>query len=434
MIIIDTELKQRAAAGRPVRVGLAGAGFMGRGIAHTIVNAVPGMRLVAIANRTLDRARAAYDFAGVDDVAVAASAAQIEDAATGGGHVVTDDAMLLCEAEGIDVVLESTGDIGFAARLAEAAIGGGKHVVLNAEVDATVGPILKVHGDRAGVVVSGCDGDQPAVQMNLHRFVKGIGFEPLLCGNIKGMQDRYRTPATQAAFAAAAGLSPHMATSFADGTKISLEQAVVANATGMRVARRGMLGHEHRGHIDGFKELFDVDELRRWGGIVDYALGTEPGPGVFVLAAATDPKQLPYLRYCKLGDGPLYTFYVPYHLMTFEAHVSLARAVLFRDAAIAPIAGPVVDVVATAKRDLRRDEVLDGVGGFATYGLCENSGIVQRDRLLPMGLANGCRMVRDVPKDKVLTRADVVPPADSLVHRLRQEQDALFGAPDGGAA
>ncbi len=432
MIIIDTELKKRAAAGRPVRVGIAGAGFMGRGIAHTIVNAVPGMQLVAIAERTLDKARAAYEFAGAGPVEEAASAAQLDDAARRGRPAVTEDAMLLCEAEGIDVVLESTGDIGFAAGLVSAAIRHGKHAVMNAEVDATVGPILKVHADRAGVVLSGCDGDQPAVQMNLYRMVAGMGFEPLMCGNIKGMLDYYRTPATQAAFAAAAGLSATMATSFADGTKVSMEQAVVANATGMRVAQRGMLGREHRGHLDGFKELFDVAELRRWGGIVEFALGVEPGPGVFVLAAATDPKQVPYLRYCKLGDGPLYTFYVPYHLMTFEAHLSLARAVLFRDAAIAPIAGPVVDVVATAKRDLRPGEAVDGVGGFATYGLCENSATVRREGLLPMGLANGCRMAREVPKDQVLTYADVTLPADSLVHRLRQEQDALFGAPDGG--
>jgi len=369
MIIIDSELKRRAAAGNPVKVGLVGAGFMARGIANTIINSVPGMRLVAIANRTVEKARGVFIEAGVEDVGVVDSAGDMEQAVRRGRPAITGDYSVLCGASGIDALLDCTGEVEFAAQVAMKAIENGKHMVINAELDATLGPILKCHAERAGVVLSGCDGDQPAVQMNLYRFVRSIGANPLVCGNIKGMLDRYRTPATQAAFAAENGITAKMATSFADGTKVSQEQAVIANATGMKVARRGMLGLEHRGHIDEMTGMYDVDMLRQCGGIVEFALGAVPSPGVYVFAEHGDARQSRMLNYCKLGDGPLYSFYVPYHLMTFEAHLSLARAVLFGDAAVAPLGGPVVDVVATAKRDLGPDEVLDGMGGHMVYGL-----------------------------------------------------------------
>ena len=148
---------------------------------------------------------------------------------------------------------------------------------MNAELDGTLGPMLKLRADRAGVVYSASDGDQPGVQMNLYRFVRAIGVTPLVCGNIKGLHDPYRNPTTQEGFARRWGQNPYMVTSFADGTKISFEQATVANATGMTVARRGMLGHEHHGHVDELTERYDVDELRELGGIVDYVVGAQAG-------------------------------------------------------------------------------------------------------------------------------------------------------------
>ena len=230
--------------------------------------------------------------------------------------------------------------------------------------------MLKLRADRAGVVYSASDGDQPGVQMNLYRFVSAVGVTPLMCGNIKGLHDPSRNPTTQQDFARRWGQNPHMVTSFADGTKISFEQATVANATGMTVARRGMLGYEHQGHVDELTRRYDVDELRDLGGIVDYVVGAEPGPGVFVLGTHDDPKQRHYLNLYKLGEGPLYCFYTPYHLCHFEAPLSLARAVLFEDAVMAPAGPPRVEVVATAKVDLSSGDKLDGMGGYLTYGLC----------------------------------------------------------------
>ena len=251
MILVDTALQQRAAANNPIRVAMAGAGFMGRGIASQMAQYLPGMELVAIFSRRAEHALEAWSAAGVKNTQVVTSVAQLQDALAKGLRAVTEDAKLLCQAQGIDVLIDATGAVEFGAQFAMEAIRHRKPVVLmNAELDATVGPILKAHADRAGVIVTGCDGDQPGVELNLYRFVKSIGLTPLVCGNIKGLQDRYRNPTTQASFAKRWGQTPHMVTSFADGTKISFEQAIVANATGMRVAQRGMIGHNFTGHVD----------------------------------------------------------------------------------------------------------------------------------------------------------------------------------------
>jgi predicted homoserine dehydrogenase-like protein len=427
MIIVDRALQARAKAGNPVKVGMIGAGFMGRGIANQITNSVPGMELVAISNRNVETAKRAYSEAGIEDVKVVSTVKDLEDAIANGQYAVTEDAMLLCQAEGIDALIEVTGAVEFGAHVVMEAIANRKHVIMmNAELDGTVGPILKVYADKAGVILTACDGDQPGVQLNLYRFVKSIGLTPLLCGNIKGLQDPYRNPTTQEAFAKRWGQKPHMVTSFADGSKISFEQAIVANATGMKVAKRGMLGYTFSGHVDEMTNMYDVEQLQEWGGIVDYVVGAKPGPGVFVFASHDDPKQRHYLNLYKLGEGPLYSFYTPYHLCHFEVPMSVARAVLFQDYVLTPLGGPLVDVVTTAKIDLKAGETLDGIGYYMTYGQCENSHIVKEQNLLPMGLAEGCRLKRDIPKDQVLTNEDVEFPTGRLCDKLRAEQNAYF--------
>jgi predicted homoserine dehydrogenase-like protein len=428
MIIVDKALQECLAAGNPVRVAMTGAGFMGRGIANQIINSVPGMELVAIANRNLEGAKKAYEEAGVEEVEEIETVSALEQAIAQGKYAITEDAELLCQAEQIDALIEVTGTIEYAAGIVLKAIANHKHVILmNAELDGTIGSILKVYADRAKVIISACDGDQPGVQMNLYRFVKSIGLTPLLCGNIKGLQDPYRNPTTQEGFARRWGQKAHMVTSFADGTKISFEQAIVANATGMQVAQRGMLGYEFKGHVDEMTSMYDVDQLKQLGGIVDYVVGAQPGPGVYVFATHDDPKQQHYLNLYKLGEGPLYSFYTPYHLCHFEVPLSVARVVLLQDAVMSPLGKPQVDVVTTAKIDLKAGEQLDGIGYYMTYGQCENYELARAENLLPMGLAEGCRLKRDVTKDSVLTYDDVELPSGRLCDQLRAEQNAYFG-------
>ena len=353
MVIVDTALKKRAEEGHPIRVGLVGAGFMGRGIALQISRYTPGMELVAISNRHTEKAQEAYRKAGVANVQTAECVGDLEDFIKSRRHAVTEDALLLCQAEGIDAIIEATGTVEFAAHVAVEAIKHGKHLILmNAELDGTIGPILKNYADRAGVVYTLSDGDQPGVTMNLYRFVKSPGVRPVLCGNIKGLHDRYRNPTTQEAFARKWGQNPHMVTAFADDTKISFEQAVVANGTGMRVATRGMWGPEvpQGTSIDEAVEQFPTHQLLEGPGYVDYLVGASPSPGVFVLGSCNDPVQREYLRLYKLGKGPLYCFHTPYHLCHFEVPNTVARAAIFGDPTLTPENGPRVDVIAAAKK------------------------------------------------------------------------------------
>jgi predicted homoserine dehydrogenase-like protein len=427
VILVDTALRRRAEAGTPIRVAMVGAGFMARATANQLINVTPGIQLGVIANRNLDAARRCYAEAGVETVREVETVAQLEDAIARGQPAVTTDALLAARAGNVDVLHEVTGAVDFAARVVMEAIGHGKHVVLmDAELHGTLGPILKVHADRAGVIFTDCDGDQPGVELNLYRYVTAMGLRPLVLGNNKGLQDPYRTPATQQAFAARWGQKPDMVASFADGTKMSFEQAVVANATGFCVPQRGMYGWDHPGHVDELTTRYDFDRLVELGGIVDYVVGAKPGPGVYCMATAADPKQRFRLDLYKLGPGPLYSFYHPYHLCHFEVPFSIARAMDFGDTVVAPAGPPMVEVVATAKRDLRAGEVIDGMGGFLVYGQCENASEQRGQRLLPVGLAEGCTLVRAVPKDAVLSYDDVVLPVGRYADALRAEQDAYF--------
>jgi predicted homoserine dehydrogenase-like protein len=428
MIILDTALRKREENDTPIQVALVGAGYQGRGLALQILTAMPGMRLAAVANRTLSRAETAYTQAGVDaeDVRRVKTVSDLETAVAQRRYAVTDDASLVCEAEGIDAVIEATGTFEFGAQVALAALEHGKHLILsNAELDATVGPILKVYADRAGVVLTDIDGDQPASMMNLYRFVDLIGYRPVLVGNIKGLLDHYRTPETQKEWAEMHNQAPYMVTSFADGTKISMENAVAANATGFPVGQRGMYGPECE-HVTEALDLFPTEELLETG-LTDYILGAEPGPGVFVIGYNEHPEMQRRTAILKMGDGPFYVFYTPYHIPHLEGPLTVARAVLFEDAAVTPKGGPVCEVPALAKRDLRAGETLDGLGGFLTYGWIDNADACRRDNLLPLGLADGARLTRDVPKDQALTFDDVERPEGRLIDRLWMEQTEHFG-------
>ena len=429
MIIVDTALAKLAAENKPIRLAMIGAGFMGRGVALNVIQSTPGIELVCISNRNIDGARRAYAEAGIEDVVVVNTTIELEDAIRRNQYAVTENAFALCEADGVDAVLEVTGAIEFGAEIALRAIEHKKHILLmNAELDSTLGPLLKTKADKAGVVFTNVDGDQPGVIVNLFRFVKGLGVRPVLCGNVKGLQDPYRNPTTQQEFAKKWGQKAHMVASFADGSKISFEQAIVANATGMVVAKRGMLGPTvpPGTPLEKTAELYPMDYLEKGPGIVDYVVGAVPNGGVFVLGMHDNPRQQHYLNLYKVGPGPLYCFFNPYHLCHFEVANTVARAVLFHDAAVTPIGKPMVDVVATAKTDLQAGATIDGIGWYMTYGQAENADVVFRDKLLPMGLAEGCVLKKNVAKDQVLTYDDVELPAGRLCDRLRSEQNELF--------
>jgi predicted homoserine dehydrogenase-like protein len=413
--------------GRPIRVGLLGAGFISRGLANHIVNTTPGMRLVGVYNRRLSRAFDLCQYAGLTDVVSPSVQDDVNFAIRHGKVVATEDVFLLARSCEVDVLVDVTGSVEFGARVAIEAFRHSKDVVLlNAEIDATVGPMLQIYAARNGAILSACDGDEPGLQINLYRWVKGLGLTPRVIGNIKGLQDPYRNPTTQKGFAEKWGQNPAMVTSFADGSKISFEEAIVANATGFVVRSRGMSrGMVYRGDVMKIASIYNVEEVRRLGGIVDYVVGT-PLTKVYCLAEHSDPKQRHYLDLYKMGDGPLYPFFIPYHLVHFEVPNAIARVVLFRDSVAKPLGGPVVEVCAVAKRDLQSGEVLDDYGMYMTYGEAVNSDEMCRNRYLPEGLVEGCLLKRDVAKDSVITYDDVSLPRGRLADRLRAEQYRVF--------
>ncbi len=425
MQIVDTALAKRVDANDPIRVGLIGGGYSARRIAYQITDGIPGMTVVGIANRTLGNARDVYSYAGTKDVTEAHDAASADAAIAAGKPVITDNYRALTESEHVEVIVDATGVVTYGAEVGLSAVENAKHLVLmNVEMDATVGAILAEKARTNGVIYSNSDGDEPGVAMNMIRFVRSIGLKPVVAGNLKGLYDPYRNPETQQAFAAANNQKPATMAHFADGTKLSMELTVLANGAGFGVARRGMFGPSLE-HVNDSPKYY-LDKLVD-GGMVDFLVGAAPSNGAFVLGLSEDPMRKDFLKYLKMGEGPLYAFYTPFHLPQLEIPNTIARAVLLADATVAPQGAPTCDSIAIAKKDLVPGETLDGQGGFCAYALIDNYATSVSENCLPMGLSEGCTMTRAVAKDQPITYADVSVPEGRVADALRAEQNKVFG-------
>jgi len=426
---VDTALRLREDSHNPIRVGLVGAGPMGRSIALQLATPVPGIRLVAIANRTLATGERALREAEITDWVRVDSAAAADEAIARGRTVLTDNASVIASCPSIDIIIEATGTIGPAARTALEAFAHRKDVVLvNAELDSLLGPILKAKADEAGVVLTHTDGDEPGVAMTLLRYLRTLGLRPVAAGNIKGMVDYYRNPETQRAFAEKNDQDVRKVTSFADATKLSMETTVLANATGFHCGRRGMYGPACA-HVRELSERLPAEQMLATG-LVDYSVGAEPGTGAWVIVHESNALKKAQLAYYKMGSGPFYVFYTPYHLPHLQIGSTIGRAVVHRDPTVAPLNGPVCEVVAVAKRDLKAGDRLDGVGGFCSYGLIENTATARAGRALPIGLSEDCVLRRDVPRDHMLSVDDVTEPQrEPVIEQLWREQCERWPVP-----
>ena len=425
---IFADLERREKEGRPVRVAVVGTGFMGAGLLRQI-RAIRGMTVVAAANRTLEKAVLGLQSAGAGagDISVCNSPEEAQRAVARGEVVTTSDLLLPAAIPDVDVVMEATGNVGVGAAVAMAAIAHGKHIVAaNPECQATVGAVIQRRAEEAGVVYSDIDGDQPGLIMNLYTYCTGLGLQAVVAGNCKGVLKRYATPATQARFADENGISPWIATAAADGTKLNLEMAIVANATAMLPPTRGMTGLTTT--VDTLVEDFGRAGLLSGGPSVDYTFGIESG--VFIVARSDDEALRREWRYLKMGDGPYYLFYEPRVLCHFDAPLSAAQAVLYGTPTIAPKGPPSTEVVAIAKTGLAAGTVLDGIGGYHCYG--EILGAREASGLLPVGLSEGAVLKRDIAIDTPIELDAVEFGEETLPLRLRREQDAMF-APAAGA-
>ncbi len=424
-MIIDTALKEREKSGKPIRVGIIGAGAAGRAIALQLATPPPGILLAAVVNRTPEHGERAFREAGVTEWRRLDSVREAERAINHGTPVLTDDPSVVTNCSAVDVIIEGTGTVEYAAGVVLAAFDHGKHVVLvNAELDSLLGPILKTRADRAGVVITHTDGEEPGVAMTLLRYLRSVGLHPVAAGNLKGMVDHYRTPETQRDFAIKYDQDPRRVTSFADATKLSMETTILANATGFQAGRRGMYGPTC-GHVREMATLLPANQMLKTG-LVDYALGAAPHTGAFVVVYEDKPLKQAQLAYVKMGDGPFYVFYTPFHLPHIQIASTIGRAVVHGDPTVTPISGPVCEVITLAKRDMKAGERLDGVGGFCAYGLIDKTGEARAIDALPLSLSENCVLRRDVAKDEVISFGDVEEPTRGVVDELWSEQLARW--------
>ena len=404
-------------ANTPIRIGLVGAGQMGRGFISQVAG-IPGMEITAAADMDVQRALSAFREAGSDPI----------EGLNGrpGRPAVTADALDIARSGTVDVVVEATGVPEVGARVAYEAIHNGKHVVmLNVETDVTVGAVLQRMAKSAGVVYTGSAGDEPGAIMELYDFARSLGFEVVAAGKGKNNPlDLYATPDALADEAERKKMNPKMLASFVDGTKTMVEMAAVANATGFTPDVPGMHGPEETNPA----RLAEIFSTQDEGGIlsgyerVDYVRGV--APGVFVIVRSESGTVRETLEYLGQGPGPNHVLYRPYHLTSLETPISAARAVLYGEPTIASLPAPTTEVVAVAKRDIAAGEKLGGIGSADYYGYLYP--VSEAAGMLPLGLTAGARTTRAVVRGEPVTRAGVELAQDSFVASLRKLQEATL--------
>ncbi|MDH5363185.1 MAG: NAD(P)-dependent oxidoreductase [Aigarchaeota archaeon] len=428
MLEVARRLRQLHEEGGEIVVGLVGAGKMGTLIASQTA-LMKGIRTALISDTVLERAMQAHRTAGVPEekIAVVGGAEAADVAISEGMFVATRDAAVVSTAPSVQVVIDATGVPNVGAEVSSAAIENKKHVVMvNAEADATIGPILKKMADEGGVVYTGTAGDEPGAIMELYTFADALGMKTVVAG--KGKNNPLRrdaTPSSCASEAGRKGLSPRVLCSFVDGTKTMIEMTQVANATGLVPDIRGMHGPEAT--VSQLASVFKLSEdggiLNRTG-VVDFAIGV--APGVFVVASTGSSEIRSSLEYLGLGPGPNYTFYRPFHLPGIETPFSVAYAALLGGATICPRGRQIADILAVAKKDLAPDQLIDGVGGFTVYGLIEKAGKVREADAPPIGILEGARVVKTIRKGSTVTYDLVELEEESAIVRLRRSQDKVL--------
>jgi predicted homoserine dehydrogenase-like protein len=396
-----------------IRVGIIGMGAMGKGLFYQC-HVTPGIECVAVADIQIDRAVKGVEALNLDYRAVETLAGAHE-AAHRGMVAICGDGEIVASCEHVDVLIEASSSIGAAGKYAIIALEHRKHLVLmNSEIDLIFGPFLMQLAKDNGVVYTSCGGDQHGVIKHLIDDLELWGFDLVMAGNIKGYLDRYANPTTIIPEANKRDLDYKMATSYTDGTKLNIEMALVANALGLSPVTPGMEG-PRAAHVRDVFQLFDFRHiLSRQQPVVDYVLNAEPDGGVFAVGYCENEYQRKMLSYYKMGEGPFYLFYRPYHLCHIEAMACVAEAFLDRQSLLQPTFGFMTNVFSYAKRELMKGEVLDGIGGYTCYGLIEVCPKMGRHEGLPICIAENVTLRRDVAKDEAILMADVEYDPNSL--------------------
>ncbi|MGD9029936.1 MAG: NAD(P)-dependent oxidoreductase [Anaerolineae bacterium] len=427
--MLHEELRQLEKQGKPIRVGVSGAGWIGSGFVAQVVH-VPGMRVGVLADADVRSAREAFRATGVNegDIVEADAVGAAGVALRAGKRVVTADYTLAARLDAVDIVCDVTPSPAIGAETARACIQHGKDVVMvNIEADVTVGRILKAMARDAGVLYTVSSGDEPGCLMELYSFVRALGMEVIVIGKGKNNPlNPAATPHTVADAAERAGKDPYTIASYVDGTKTMFEMACAANATGCPPMKRGMIGP--RATLETVSDIFALEEdggLTAFPGAVDFVQGPSMAGGVFVTVRVGDQRLRDDLQYLKVGKGEYFTFFRPYHLWFIEAPISVAEAYLRRRVWLTSLDKPVAEVMTVAKRDLKPGDRLDRFGGYTFHGVVDRLEEAQVLNALPVGLAPDAQVVRSVAQGEVVTWDDVQLDEENTVVKLRRQQDRL---------
>ena len=422
MLNIDKKLLKLESENKIIRIGIVGVGQMGRGLVNQMT-IIKGMRVSIVCSRNVENAVNAILKASIkkEDILIANTLQQANEGIEKGKYVVTPYAEIVTKANLIDCVIDATGVPEVGAFVAYESIINGKHVVmLNLETDVVIGPYLNNLAKQNNVIYTGSAGDEPGSVMELYSFANAIGFDVRVIGKGKNNKMvRECTPQTVLDEALNRKMNPKMLCAFKDGTKTMVEMAAMSNATGFIVDVDG--GHGVKANVN---ELSDVFKLKKDGGIlsnhkvVEYVDGI--APGVFVVVYSDNDEYVFHMDYLKMGKGPLWTLYRPYHLCNLETPITVAKIMLENEATIQPTYGLVSEVVAVAKKDLNLNDKLDGIGGFMTYGSVTTYKNATINNYVPLGLINeNSRVIKPIKKGQTLTWDNIEVDTTTLIYKLR---------------
>ncbi|RUW44762.1 homoserine dehydrogenase [Mesorhizobium sp. M1A.F.Ca.ET.072.01.1.1] len=425
------ELLQRAEKQGPITIGLAGAGQMGTDIVVQVA-LMPGMRIGAISEVRPQAAIDAALLAGHDrsDIVEAPNAPAIDRAIEAGKIAVTEDLHALAAAGRIDVIIDATGNPNIGTLFALEVMKNGKHIVmLNVEADITIGRFLKEEARKAGVVYTGAAGDEPACTLEIIGFARSLGFNIVAAGKGKNNPLKFdAVPADYEKEAAERNMNARMLVEFVDGSKTAIEMVAIANATGLVPDVPGM-----HGPTATLEELASVLCPREDGGVlhrkgvVDYSIGKGVAPGVFCIIETKHPRVLERMIDLKVGRGPYFTIFRPYHLTSLEVPLSAARAVVYKRADMEPLDHPVAEAVAVAKTSLGTGQSLGMIGENDYRGFAMTWEDARAKGALPLGLAERAKVVKPVKAGDFLTYENCVPDDSMVITQIRRRLDQSDG-------